>query len=169
MLSLSFSWVRALSKGLGNTSPATREGLPTLAGVRTVAWIAAALLLAALMYLAQSSNAALIARNLRVKQDRTAELQRQDAQLRYDIAQAKAPPTMQRRALALGLGPAKHVVYSTLPELNIDLAEVMPAFAPRAAASVIQDSTTVMPSLLDQLLALFGLGGASNRAQAESQ
>lgn len=169
MLSLSFPSIRKGWKGLAHKSDEALEALPTLAGVRTMVWIAAGLLLVALVYLAQSSNAALIARDLSVKQARLAELQRQDAQLRYDIAQATAPPTMERRAQALGLGPARHVVYATLPELTVDLAEVMPAFAPHTTTRVVQESSDVAPSPLDQILALFGLGGASARAQAETQ
>lgn len=169
MLSLTFPSITTCWKGLTGRSHAALEAIPALGGVRTIVWIAAALLLVALVYLAQSSNAALIARDLSLKQDRIAELQREDAQLRYDIAQATAPPTIERRARALGLGPAKHVVYATLPKLTVDLAEVMPAFAPHTATRVVQESADVATSPLDQILALFGLGGASDRAQAETQ
>ncbi len=169
MSSLSFPSIRTYWKGLAIESHAALGSVSSLAGVRTMVWIAAGLLLVALVYLAQSSNAALIARDLSVKQDRIAELQRQDAQLRFDIAQATAPPTIERRAQALGLGPAKHVVYATRPELTVDLAEVMPAFAPHTSTHVVQESPDVAPSPLDQILALFGLGGASDRAQAETQ
>lgn len=156
---------KRLSKAAGGAVRA----LPNFAGIRTVTWIAAGLLLVALVYLAQASNAALIARNLSVKQARLAELQHQDTLLRYEIAQLTAPPNIENRALALGLGPAKHVVYAALPDLNVDMAEVMPAFAPPVSNGPVIASTIQVPSPLDQILALFGINGATDHVEAQSQ
>ena len=169
MASFSFRIIRTPFKGLSNTAHEAIGTLPKFAGVRTALWIAAGLLLVALVYLAQSSNAALIARNLSVKQARIAELQHQDALLRYEIAQNTAPPTIERRALALGLSPAKHVVYASLPDLKVDMAEVMPAFAPPTNTSQVQESTIKVPSPLDQILALFGFDSSSGSVEAQSQ
>jgi hypothetical protein len=169
MLSFSSRRIKNPLKDLANGAHEALGALPNFAGVRTTIWIAAGLLLVALVYLAQSSNAALIARSRSVKEARLAELQRQDALLRYEIAQVTSPPNIERRAFALGLGPAKHVVYASLPNLNVDMAEVMPAFAPRTTASQVQDSPTVVQSPLDQILALFGFGSASGHVEAQSQ
>lgn len=169
MLSISMRSIGSPFKFVSKTAREALGAIPNFAGVRTAIWIAAGLLLVALVYLAQSSNAALIARNLNVKQARLAELQRQDAQLRYEIAQLTAPPNIERRAIALGLGPAKHVVYATLPVLNVDMAEVMPAFAPRTVVSQPLSPGILVPSPVDQILALFGLGGSTDRVEAQSQ
>jgi hypothetical protein len=169
MISYSFRSIKTPLKDFsGNVREAMGE-LPSFAGVRTVIWIAAGLLLVALVYLAQSSNAALIARNLSVKQARLAELQRQDALLRYEIAQVTSPPTIERRARVQGLGPATHVFYASLPNLHVDMAEVMPAFEPPTTTGQVQESATKTPSPLDQVLALFGFGSVSDYAEAQSQ
>jgi hypothetical protein len=169
MLSHSLRRISSPLKGLSNSAHEVLGAFPNLAGLRTVIWIAAGLLLVALVNLAQSSNAALIARNLSVNQARLAELQRQDALLRYEIAEATAPPNIERRAVTLGLGPAKHVVYASLPDLNVDMAEVMPAFEPNTPTNRVQPSTTNVSSPLGQILALFGLGSSSDYAEAHSQ
>jgi hypothetical protein len=169
MLSLSLRRIKSPFKSLSNGAHEALGAFPNLAGLRTVIWIAAGLLLVALVNLAQSSNAALIARNTSVKQARLAELQRQDALLRYEIAEATAPPNIERRAVALGLGPAKHVVYTSLPNLDVNMAEVMPAFEPHTSTDLVPPSTTNVPSPLDQVLALFGLGSSSDYAEAQSQ
>lgn len=170
MKSFSFRKVKSPFKSL---SRATREALgvvPNFAGVKTAIWIAAGLLLVALVYLAQSSNAALIARNQSVKQARLEELKHEDALLRYEIAEATSPPSIERRARALGLGPAKHVVYASLPDLKVNMAEVMPAFAPRTTTQVELPSQSVRAqSPLDQVMALFGFGTYSDYAEAESR
>jgi hypothetical protein len=169
MLSFSFRRIRTPFKGVSGNVQKALGALPKFAGVRTAIWIAAGLLLVALVYLAQSSNAALIARNVSVKEARLAELQRQDALLRYEIAQVTSPPNIERRALVLGLSPAKHVVYASLPELHVDMAEVMPAFAPPTTTGQVQEAAAKIPSPFDQVLALFGFGSASDYAEAQSQ
>lgn len=163
-----------LRRPLNSLSHAARDALgvfPGFAGVRTAIWIAAGLLLVALVYLAQSSNAALIARNQSVKEARLQELKHEDAFLRLEIAEATSPPTIEKRARALGLAPAQRVVYASLPDLKVDLAEVMPAFAPRTSNKqvLLQDAPAQPQSPLSQILALFGLGTASDSVEAQSR
>jgi hypothetical protein len=169
MLSLSWRRIRTPFKDLSGGAREALGAFPNLAGLRTIIWVAAGLLLVALVNLAQSSNSALIARNLSVKQARIAQLKQEDALLRYQIAEDTAPPNIERRALTLGLGPAKNVVYASLPNLKVDMAEVMPAFEPHIAAAQAQSSTPSLASPWDQILALFGLGGSSTYVEAQSQ
>ncbi len=144
------------------------QSLPTFGGMRTVIWAASGLLLVALVYLAQASNAALIAHNLHLKEAKIEQLEMENAQLRFDIANATSPAAIQDRAKLLGLGPATHVVYATLPSLVEDdrLGVVnLPARAPNVAP---QQATAAAPTVMDQILSLFGLG-RTNRADAQSQ
>ena len=142
--------------------------MPSLGGVRTLAWVAAGLLLVALIYLAQSSNAALTARTLRVKQLRLEELDRDNSQLRFEIATATSASSISERAKKLGLGPAKAVVYATMPQLQVDLADVMPAFAPYQKTVAIPRIAS-NDSALNQFLTLLGITDATDRAQAQSK
>ncbi len=142
--------------------------LPTFGGLRTVAWVAVGLLLVALVYLAQESNAALIARNLRTKQLQLAEIQRENSDLRYQIAAETSPDSIARRASKLGLGPAQHVVYAPIPNLTVEQSVVMPSFAPYEKPAVKQEQVAAAPSAWSQILELFGLGQSSDRAQAQS-
>ncbi len=142
--------------------------LPRFGGVRTVLWIALGLLLVALVYLAQSSNAALLARSLRLKQERIAELERQNAQLNYEIAAATAPSALEARARQLGLGPAKNIVYANLPPLQSERS-TLPALGILVALNAADNAPAAPTSPWDQVLALFGLGGATDRAEAQTK
>ncbi len=158
--------VKAIRNSLNQVTKKTRvqlNSLPRFGGVRTVVWVATGLLLVALLYLAQFSNASLLARSLRVKQNRIAELDRANAQLRYEIAAATSPASIEVRARKLGLAPAKTVVYTNLPQLRPDRTQLMPSYEPPAPLTL----TTPLPTPWDQVLALFGLGGSSDRAQAQ--
>lgn len=171
MSSFSFRKVRTPFRGLSRAAQDALGVFPGFAGVKTAVWIASGLLLVALVYLAQSSNAALIARNQTVKEARLQELKQEDALLRLQIAEATSPPTIEKRARALGLAPAQHVVYSSLPDLRVDMAEVMPAFAPRSTATQVTllDAPAQTQSPLGQILALFGVGSASDSVEAQSR
>jgi hypothetical protein len=169
MASLSRRYISTPMKDLSGGLKEALGAFPNLAGLKTIIWVAAGLLLVALVNLAQSSNSALIARNLSVKQARLAQLKQEDALLRYEIAEATAPPNIERRAVALGLGPAKNVVYAALPDLKVDMAEVMPAFEPHIAVAQVQPSAPSIASPFDQVLALFGIGSSSDHVEAQSQ
>ncbi len=168
MLSNLLRTIKKFPKRLSNSTGARLDGLPRIGFTRAIVWAAAGLILVSLVYLAQSSNAALIARNLRIKQLRLEEVQRENAQLRYEIAAATSPSSIDQRARKLGLAPAKNVVYGNMPALRVDLADVMPAFAPK----INPPDKTAPPStdsLWQQLAALFGFSGASDRVQAKTK
>lgn len=102
------------------------------AGKKIIFGVLAGVVIAALFYVAQNSQAVLFSRSVRVKQDRLDLLEKQNAQLRAEIASLTLPSTIETRARALGLGPAKSVIYSDLPQLDSDIASVLPAFNPSA-------------------------------------
>ena len=91
------------------------EALPSSGTMRIALMSLIAFILVAMVYLAQSSNAALIARDLRVKQLKIQEVERENAQLRYEIAALASPSAIEQRARKLGLGPARKVVYAEMP------------------------------------------------------
>ncbi len=142
--------------------------LPTFGGVRTIVWVAAGLLLVAIVYLAQSSNAALIAHNLHLKEIKIQELEKENAELRYEIAGVTSPASLEERAKKLGLGPARRVIYTDLPSLvKDDFPGVVDL--PARAPDVLQRSTpAVAETAWEQMLGLFGFG-RTNRAEAQSQ
>ncbi|MGB8646433.1 MAG: hypothetical protein WCF84_14435 [Anaerolineae bacterium] len=142
--------------------------LPTFGGVRTVAWIAAGLLLVALVYLAQTSNAALIAHNLHIKEAKIQDLEKENAELRYEIASITSPASLEDRAKKLGLGPAKRVIYANLPALAGDDRPGVVDLPARVPDVQLQSTPIAGASVWDQLLALLGLG-QTDRAEAQSQ
>lgn len=158
-----------LYKRLAKRAQARLAALPSFGGVRTAAWIGAGLLLVALVYLAQSSNAALIARNLRAKQLKIAEIRRENAQLRFEIAAATAPSAIEKRAGSIGLKPPRNVVYAdNLSALRVDLADVMPAFAPHPQHPTPEFAAPHV-TVWQQLFGTFGFNGTSSRAEAQTK
>ncbi len=168
MLSNLLPSIRNSFKRFSKDARESLRRLPTLGGLRTVLWIALGLLLVALVYLAQSSNAAVLARSLRLKQERIAELERQNAQLNYEIAAATAPSMLESRARQLGLGPAKSIVYANLPPLQSEHS-TLPAMGILAATSAADNAPVAPTSPWDQILALFGFGNRTDHAEAQSK
>src|SRR5215831_16971583 len=83
---------------------------PDFGSARILLFAVCVFILFGLIYLAQASNAALVARDLRVKQLKIEEVERENAQLRYEIAALASPSAIEERARKLGLGPAKKVI-----------------------------------------------------------
>jgi cell division protein FtsL len=146
------------------------QSLPSIGSARLVLFALCAFILVALIYLAQSSNAALVARDLRVKQLKIQEIERENAQLRYEIAALASPSAIEQRARKLGLGPAKRVVYADMPWIQPPPNELMPAFLPQGAIFSAPETFDTNPgSTLEQLLAIFGLENLTDRASAQSK
>lgn len=144
------------------------DTLPTFGMMRVALLALGMFILVAMIYLAQSSNAALIARDLRVKQLKIQEVERENAQLRYDIAALASPSAIEARARRLGLGPAKRVVYADMPWIQPSPNELMPAFLPQGqvvTAPQTFDSSTDTPG---ELLKLLGLDNLTGRANAQT-
>ncbi len=155
--------------GLALPTLANLGTLPAFPGLRTVMWIGLSLLFVAVLYLAQFSNAAVLAHSLQSKEARIQELQRENAQLQYEIAVATSPASIEARARKLGLGPAKNVVYANLPALQAEDAQILPELPALSAGTISQDLTVVVPSPWEQLLVLFGLDSATHSVQAQSK
>ncbi len=139
------------------------DSLPALGWVRTVVCVAVSLLLVALIYLAQFSNAAILARSLRVKQQHIIELQQENAQLEFDVAAATSPSSIEARARKLDLGPAQNIVYADLPPLQPDRAAPIPSVPPPPLPA----ATAAVPTLWDQILSLLNLGRLNDTVQAK--
>jgi cell division protein FtsL len=145
------------------------DTLPAFGTARIALLALGVFILVALIYLAQSSNAALIARDLRVKQLKIQEVQRENAQLRYEIAALASPSAIEQRARKLGLGPAKRVVYADMPWIQPAPNELMPAFLPQGQDTSALQTFETDTNTLGQLLALFGLESLTDRVNASSQ
>jgi hypothetical protein len=164
---------QALDKRMRRAARSAQSNLRRLPGTGSVRLVVAVLigfLLVAMVYLAQSSNAAMIARELRLKQLRIEDLKRQNAQLRYEIAALTSPTAIQVRALKMGLGPAKRVIYADLPWLETETNEIMPsflAFEQEAQAQVQMQATQA--DAWEQFLARLGFGFSDGLANAQTK
>lgn len=145
------------------------DSLPAFGTARIALLALGMFILVALIYLAQSSNAALMARDLRVKQLKIQEVQRENAQLRYEIAGLASPSAIEQRARKLGLGPAKRVVYANMPWIQPAPNELMPAFLPQEQDKGMLQTFETDSDTLGQLLALLGLESLTDRVSASSQ
>lgn len=146
------------------------ETLPSFGTMRIALVALMAFIFFALVYLMQSSNAALIARDLRVKQLKIQEIERENAQLRYEIAALASPSAIEQRARKLGLAPAKRVVYAEMPWIQPPPNELMPAFLPEGntdAASQVYETTDA--SVWEELLSVLGLGNLSDYVNAQTR
>ena len=155
--------------GLSLPSAASLGALPAFPGLRTLMWVGLGLLLVAVMYLAQFSRAAVLAHSLQNKEAQIQELERENAQLQFEIAVATSPASIEQRATKLGLGPAKSVVYANLPALDSGDAQLLPELPVTAVPALSQDLTVAVPSPWDQILALYGLDNTTNSAEAQSR
>ncbi|TAH49563.1 MAG: hypothetical protein EYC68_16755 [Chloroflexota bacterium] len=145
------------------------ETLPKFGTARIALLALGMFILVALVYLAQSSNAALIARDLRVKQLKIQDIERENAQLRYEIAALASPSAIEQRARKLGLGPAKHVVYAEMPWIQPSPNELMPAFLPQGQVVTTPQTFETDTDTLQELLKLFGLDSLTHRVNAQGK
>lgn len=162
--------IRAHSRELNKQARARWAAMPLLGTLRIAFVALGAFILVALVYLAQASNAALIARDLRVKQLKIQEIERENAQLRYEIAALASPSAIETRARKLGLGPAKRVVYAEMPWIQPPPNELMPAFLPDANFETMpQTFNTAENTVLEQLLTTLGLGNLTDYVNAQTK
>lgn len=155
-------------QGLVRRAQARLNPVLTFGSKRIVLGALIGFLLVAFMYLAYSSNVAMLAREVRRKQQRIEELNRQNAQLRYEIAALTLPSAIEVRARKLGLGPAKHVVYVDMPWLQSESDEMMPAFLPKAQAAPAV-SVATESNFWEQFMALLGFGSRGEWASAQTK
>jgi cell division protein FtsL len=145
------------------------DTMPTFATARIFFLALGVFILVSMVYLAQASNAAILARELRVKQLEIQEVERENAQLRYEIAALASPSAIEQRARKLGLGPAKRVVYAQMPWIQPSPNELMPAFLPQGGIVTTPQTFKSNTDTLDELLKLFGLESLTDRLDAEAQ
>lgn len=165
---------RAFRRDVQTTSQrwkaASAKRLATLGGGRLALVAIGAFILVAIVYLGSVSNAAVLARDLRVKQLQIAEMKRENAQLRYQIAALASPAAVEQRAKALGLGPARKVIYADMPWIQPPPDELMPAFLPQPDAITAPETFDAGASTtLEQLLSLLGLQSLAARLPNHSQ
>ena len=162
--------IRSGYRNLKKQTRARVQALPSFGTLRLALVAISAFILVALVYLAQASNAAVIARELRVKQLKIQEVERENAQLRYEIATLASPSAIEQRARKLGLGPAKKVVYAEMPWIQPPPNELMPAFLPDASfPGVPQTFQTDESTVVEQLLSVLGLGNLTNYVNAQTR
>jgi len=145
------------------------DAMPTFATARILLLALGMFILVAMIYLAQSSNAALLARDLRVKQLQIQEVERENAQLRYEIAALASPSAIEQRARRLGLGPAQRVVYADMPWIQPSPNELMPAFLPQGNIITTPQTFKSSSDTLSDLMALLGLDGFSDSVNAQAK
>ncbi len=92
----------------------------------------------------------------------------ENAQLRYDMANATSPESIQERAKKLGLGPAQRVVYADLPTLVDDDRLGVVNLPARAPTTLTKTQPVASATVLDQLIGLFGFG-QNTRAEAQGK
>jgi hypothetical protein len=162
-------WQDGLGAGIRKFKRQVRarwDNLPTFGMMRVALLALGMFILVALIYLAQSSNAALIARDLRVKQLQIQEVERENALLRYEIAGLASPSAIEQRARKMGLGPAKRVVYADMPWIQPSPNELMPAFLPQGGIETAPQTFDTSKDTLQELLKLFGLESLTDRVNA---
>lgn len=143
--------------------------LPSFGSTRLFLFALFGFFLVALIYLAQSSNAAMIARDLRIKQIKIAEVERENAQLRYEIAALTSPAAIDQRARSLGLGPANKVVYANMPWLYVDQEEIMPGYLREPGAVRDPIPFAANQDAWDALMTLLGLNNSGSSANAQTK
>jgi len=155
---------------LNERARARWAALPSFGTMRIALVALIAFIFFALVYLMQSSNAALIARDLRVKQLKIQEIERENAQLRYEIAALASPSAIEQRARKLGLAPAKRVVYAEMPWIEPPPNELMPAFLPEGNVDTPpQVYAAAETSLWEELSSVLGLGNLSDYVNAQTK
>ena len=132
----------------------------SLGNLRLWLLLTAILLLVGVVYLGQSSQAALTGRRIQDKQERLDRVNREIVQLRMDIATLSAPDRIDARARALGLHPprpdqSKYLVVSNYP--------VEPAVA---AALPSEVRPLQANNWLQELLNRLGLTASGHSAEA---
>jgi len=97
--------------------------------VKTLALILLALAivsLISLLYLTQASQVATTTYDIRLMEEKLAELERENALLSYEIAQLEELSSIEARALAMGLTATLKIEYLSLADYYEDLATIEP-------------------------------------------
>ena len=150
------------------TAQVIRRGLAnpvSFGNVRTVIILLTALILIGLIYVGQSSQATLNGQRVQDLQAQLDRINRENAQLEYDIAAATTPAKIADRARALGLRPATptQMVFITVKNYPVT-AKVTPPIKTDATPS----SDSPLVNLWNDLLARLGLAPSPRTVEATS-
>ena len=137
----------------------------SFSNVRTLILLLACLIFLGAIYVGSSSQATLSGQRVQDLQERLDRLNRENAQLQYDIAALTTPAKIAERARALGLRPAtpSQMVFLTVKNYPLTVARA-PASKNIAAAS----SDALVGGWWNDLLARLGLTPSPQTAQATS-
>ncbi len=137
----------------------------SFSNVRTVIVLLGFLVLVGLIYVGQSTQATLNGQRVQDLQVQLDRLNRENAQLEYDIAAMTTPAKMAERARALGLRPATptQMVFITVKNYPVT-AKVTPPIKTNATPS--SDSPLVI--FWNELLARLGLAPSPRTVEATS-
>lgn len=132
--------------------------------VRTLSLLLGVLILFGSVYVGQSTQATLNGQRVQDLQEKLERLQRENAQLEYDIAALNTPVKIAARARALGLHPATpaQMIFLTVKNYPAPVKLSAPVIsAPKEAAA---DSSTA--ATWNQILMWLGIGPGPRAAQA---
>lgn len=132
----------------------------SFSNVRTLSVLLGLLILFGLVYVGQSTQATLNGQRAQDLQDKLERLNRENAQLQYEIATLSAPVKIAERARALGLHPAtpSQMVFLTVKNY--------PTSAKLTAPVTTAPTLTTNHSPVDQILMWLGLTPGPRTAQA---
>ncbi len=150
------------------TAQVIRRGLSnpvSFSNVRTVIVLLILLVLIGFIYVGQSTQATLNGQRVQDLQTQLDRLNRENAQLEYDIAAMTTPSKIADRARALGLRPAtpQQMVFITVKNYPIT-AKAAPV--PKTNATPTSDSSLL--NLWNELLARLGLAPSPRTVEATS-
>jgi hypothetical protein len=140
-------------------------GSISLGGARTILLFAGLIALAGLIYLGQSSQATMTGQRVLTLQETMDRLNRENAQLEYEIGVLTAPAKIADRARALGLHPAATSQMTFIVVKSYPTSSVKPLLA-QVPVSNLPPSGFV--ALWNELLARLGLAPSSRIAEATS-
>ncbi len=150
------------------TAQVIRRGLSnpvSFSNVRTVIVLLILLVLIGFIYVGQSTQATLNGQRVQDLQTQLDRLNRENAQLEYDIAAMTTPAKMAERARALGLRPATptQMVFITVKNYPVTAKVTLPI---KTGATPSADSPLV--NLWNELLARLGLAPSPRTVEATS-
>lgn len=136
----------------------------SFSSVRTLSVLLGLLILFGLVYVGQSTQATLNGQRVQDLQEKLDRLNRENAQLQYDIAVLNSPAKIAERARARGLHPAtpSQMVFLTIK--NYPTAAKLSAPVTTALSASSTDSP--LASTWNQILAWLGLTPSPRTAQA---
>lgn len=135
--------------------------------VRGLILILGLLALVGIIYLGQSSQATLTGQHVQILREQKERLDRENAQLEYEIAVLSTPDKLAARAGVLGLHPPSlsQTVFVTIKNYPTNVKSPVAA---TNQPSPTPTSDSIIATLWNELLTRLGLGSSARTAQAMS-